>query len=232
MRAGFLRMCLSMSANGLHYASCKLTLKAPGAHGPDRHPVVSQMVLGSDLRRSNADTARGRRAAGRGTALAAALLLFLAPALAACTDDEGGGGDATPPTPTVERTEQSPAATAPPDVGAAETEIKQNWQKFFDPKTPLEDKQAVLENGDRMGPVLRAFSGDERGGQVQAKVSKVEFTSPTEANVTYDLTLKGATALPNASGTAVEEDGTWKVSVKTLCALVQMSGNGSPIPGC
>ncbi|WP_370256240.1 hypothetical protein [Streptomyces sp. V4I8] len=192
------------------------------------------MVLGSDLRRSTAHGRRGPRAAGRGTAMAAALLLSLAPALVACSDDEGGGGE-TPPTPTVEQTrqtEQSPAATAPPDVGAAETEIKQNWQKFFDPATSTEEKQAVLENGDRMGPVLQAFSGDERGGQVQAKVSKVEFTSPTEANVTYDLTLKGATALPNASGSAVEQDGTWKVSVKTLCALVQLSGNGSPIPGC
>ncbi len=170
--------------------------------------------------------------------MAAALLLFLAPALAACSDDEGGGGNEAPPTPTVEQTErtegteQSPAVTAPPDAGAAETEIKQNWQKFFDPATSTEEKQAVLENGDRMGPVLQAFSGDERGGQVEAKVSKVEFTSPTEANVTYDLTLKGATALPNASGTAVEQDGTWKVSVKTLCALVQLSGNGSPVPGC
>lgn len=228
-------MCLSMSANGLHYASCKLTLKAPGAHGPDRHPAVSQMVLGSDLRRSNAHRRHGPRATGRGTATAAALLLFLAPALAACSDDEGGGGNETPPTPTVEQTEpgeQSPAATAPADVGAAETEIKQNWQKFFDPATPTEEKQTVLENGDRMGPVLQAFSGDERGGQVEAKVSKVEFTSPTDANVTYELTLKGATALPGASGTAVEQDGTWKVSAKTLCALVQLSGNGSPIPGC
>ncbi|WP_177001399.1 hypothetical protein [Streptomyces sp. cf386] len=196
------------------------------------------MVLGSDVRRGKASRGRGPSMAARGTAFAAALLLLLAPALAACSDDEGGGGNESPPTPTVEQTErtepaeQSPAATAPADVGAAETEIKQNWQKFFDPATSMEDKQTVLENGDRMAPVLQAFSGDERGGQVQAKVSKVDFTSPTEANVTYDLTLKGATALPDASGTAVEQDGTWKVSAKTLCALVQLSGNGSPIPGC
>ena len=84
-----------------------------------------------------------------------------------------------------------------------------------------------------MGPVLQAFSGDKRGGQVQAEVTKVEFTAPTEATVTYTLTLNGATALPNASGTAVEQDGTWKVSVNTLCALVQLSGNASaPAPGC
>ncbi len=213
-----------MSADGLHYAFWKLTLKAPGAPGPDRHPVVSQMVLGSDLSRRNT---------GRGTALAAALLLFLAPALAACSDDEGGGSESTPPTPSVERTTSAPA-TAPADAAAAEQEIKQNWQKFFDPKTSMEDKQTVLENGEQMAPVLQAFSGDERGGQVGAQVTEVAFTSPTEADVTYTLTLNGATALPDASGTAVEQDGSWKVSAKTLCALVQLSGNGSasPVPGC
>ncbi|WP_180989890.1 hypothetical protein [Streptomyces cahuitamycinicus] len=187
------------------------------------------MVLGSDLKRGNARG--GPHTAGRGTAIAAALVLALAPALAACSDDSGGGSEATPPTPTAERTTSAPA-TAPADRAAAEAEIRQNWQKFFDPKTSTEDKQAVLENGDRMGPVLQAFSGDERGGQVQAKVTKVEFTSATGADVTYTLTLKGATALPDASGSAVEQDGTWKVSAKTLCALVQLSGNASPIPGC
>lgn len=220
--------CLFKSADRLHYALWKLTLKAPGTHGPDRHPVVSQMVLGSDLKRGNATG--GPRTAGRGTAIAAALVLALAPALAACSDDSGGS-ESTPPTPTAERTTSAPA-TAPADRAAAEAEIKQNWQKFFDPKTSTEEKQAVLQNGDRMGPVLQAFSGDERGGQVQAKVTKVEFTSATGADVTYTLTLKGATVLPDASGSAVEQDGTWKLSAKTLCALVQLSGNASPVPGC
>ncbi|MGW6646922.1 hypothetical protein [Streptomyces sp. A244] len=187
------------------------------------------MVLGSDLKRGNATG--GPRTARRGTAIAAALVLALAPALAACSDDSGGGSESTPPTPTPERTTSAPAS-APADRAAAEAEIRQNWQKFFDPKTSTEEKQAVLENGDRMGPVLQAFSGDERGGQVEAKVTKVEFTSATGADVTYTLTLKGATALPDASGSAVEQDGTWKVSAKTLCALVQLSGNASPIPGC
>ncbi|MGW0332010.1 hypothetical protein ACWD0J_09100 [Streptomyces sp. NPDC003011] len=190
------------------------------------------MVLGSDLRRGN-----GRRPrAPRGTALAAALALLLAPALAACGDDSGGGGDSPPPTPSVERTTSAPAAsaTAPADTAAAERQVRENWEKFFDAKTPTKDKQAVLENGDEMGPVLQAFSGDERGGQVRAEVTGVEFTKATEATVTYTLLLNGATALPDASGTAVEQDGTWKVSVSTLCALVQLSGNASqpPAVGC
>lgn len=227
-------LSLSKPANGLHYAFCQLTLKAPGTHGPDRHPVVSQMVLGSDLRRGNTR---------RGTAIVAALLLFLGPALTACSDDNGGGGDATRlPTPsaatetaeTTEPTETSaePSGDGPADPVAAEKEIRQNWVKFFDPAVSLKDKQAVLENGDKLGLLLQAFSGDQRGGQVEAKVDEVEFTSPTAANVSYALLLEGATALPNASGTAVEQDGTWKVTVNTLCALVGLSGNATAAPGC
>jgi len=162
------------------------------------------------------------------------VILVLGPGLAACGDDDDGGGDSSPPpTPTPERTTSAPAS-APADRAAAEREIRQNWEKFFDPATSMEDKTTVLENGERMAPVLQAFSGDQRGGQVQAKVTEITFTSPTEADVTYTLTLQGATALPDASGTAVEQDGTWKVSAKTLCALVQMSGNGSAtaVPGC
>uniref|UniRef100_A0AAU2ACA4 Low molecular weight antigen MTB12-like C-terminal domain-containing protein n=1 Tax=Streptomyces sp. NBC_00093 TaxID=2975649 RepID=A0AAU2ACA4_9ACTN len=191
------------------------------------------MVLGSDLRRGNAR---------RGTAITAALVLFLGPALAACSDDDDGGGDSTTSTPSVsteptdttEPTETSaePTGDGPADPVAAEKEIRQNWVKFFDPAVSLKDKQAVLENGDKLGLLLQAFSGDQRGGQVEAKVDEVEFTSPTAANVSYALLLEGATALPNASGTAVEQDGTWKVTVNTLCALVGLSGNASTAPGC
>ncbi|MFF3887561.1 hypothetical protein [Streptomyces sp. NPDC001914] len=175
------------------------------------------MVLGSDLKRRNVG------------AVAAAAVLVLAAGLTACSDDNGGGSSASP-TPTAEQS----TATAPADPAAARQEIKQNWEKFFDPAVSAQDKQAVLENGEQMAPVLQGFNGDQRGQQVKADVEKIEFTSPTEANVTYTLLLQGATALPNASGTAVEQNGTWKVSAKTLCALVQLSGNGSgsPVPGC
>jgi len=225
-----------MSAVGLHYAFWKLTLKAPGAHGPDRHPVVSQLVLGSDLRRANDRRGHrpGRGRTGRATALAAVAVLFLGPTLAGCSDDSGGA-DTAPSAPSAETsTSAAPSPTAPDDPAAAEKEVKQNWEKFFDPAVSLKDKQALLENGDKMSKVVQSFSGDKRGQQVQAQVSKVEFTSPTEAEVTYALTLKGATVLPDASGTAVEQDGTWKVSDSTLCALVALSGDGSSSapPGC
>ena len=195
------------------------------------------MVLGSDLERGNADSGRGGRAAGRGTAVAAAALLVLAPALAACGGGGGGGSSSTTPTVTVRTTMSTPSgtgATAPADPAAATQEIKKNWATFFDPASSPQQKLAVLEHGSAMAPVLQAFSGDKRGGEVRSDVKNVEFTGPTEATVTYDLVLNGATALPSASGTSVQEGGTWKVSVKTLCALVQLSGNASAsaLPGC
>ncbi|MEU9356161.1 hypothetical protein AB0D65_35450 [Streptomyces griseoloalbus] len=192
------------------------------------------MVLGSDLRRGNAGRRHGPRAAGRGTALTAALALFLGPALAACGDGGGGGGGDSPaPTPTADRTTSAPGS-APANRAEAEQEVEQNWERFFDPRTSLDDKKKLLQHGQFMGPVLEAFSGDERGGQVKAEVTEVSFTSPTEADVKFALSLKGVTALPDASGKAVEEDGTWKVSVRSLCALVELSGDGSPpaVPGC
>ncbi|GGV62950.1 hypothetical protein [Streptomyces griseoloalbus] len=190
------------------------------------------MVLGSDLRWGNARRGHGPRAAGRGTALTAALVLVLGPVLAACGD--GGGGGAGPaPTPTADRTTSAPGS-APANRAEAEQEVKQNWEKFFDPATSLDDKKKLLEHGQFLGPVLEAFSGDKRGGQVKAEVTEVSFTSPTEADVKFALSVKGVTALPDASGKAVEDNGTWKVSVKSLCALVQLSGDGSPpaVPGC
>ncbi|MEV8020998.1 hypothetical protein AB0O76_32635 [Streptomyces sp. NPDC086554] len=188
------------------------------------------MVLWTSPRRG-IDRERGR---ARSAALAAAAVLLIVPAAVACGDDSGGGGESTPPKPSAEKSTEAPAddATAPADPAAAEKQVKENWEKFFDPAVSLKEKEAVLENGPKMRAVLESFSGDERGKQVSAKVSKVKFTSATEADVTYALTLKGATALPDASGTSVNQDDTWKVSVKTLCALVKLSGNESPGPGC
>ncbi|MDT0397014.1 MULTISPECIES: hypothetical protein [Streptomyces] len=192
------------------------------------------MVLGSGIGRGKTRTGgHGPRTAGRGTALAAALFLVSAPGLAACGDGYSGGGDGGTYTPTAERTTNEPGS-APADRAAAEKEIRQNWEKFFDPGTPVDEKKKLLQNGELLGPVLEVFSGDNRAGQVKAEVTEIAFTSPTEADVTFTLTLKGATALPDASGVAVDDDGTWKVSVKSLCALVQLSGDESPpdIPGC
>ncbi|KPI22778.1 hypothetical protein OK074_7152 [Actinobacteria bacterium OK074] len=169
---------------------------------------------------------------GRVALRAAVAVLLLGGALSACGDDSGGA-ESNPPTPSIASpTSATASQTAPEDPVAAEKEIRRNWEKFFDPAVSAKGKQALLENGDKMTAVIASFNGDKRGGQVAAHVTKVEFKSPTEAEVTYALTLNGATALPNASGTAVLQKGAWKMSVNTLCALVSLSGNGTPAAGC
>lgn len=168
----------------------------------------------------------------RSAAWVAATVLLLGGATAACGDGDGDGGEATPTTASPTTEETSPKANEPDDPAEARKQVTANWEKFFNPATSLDERLNLLEGGGRLRPVLEAFSGDKRMGQVNADVKKVEFTSKTRARVTYDLKLEGRTALPDATGESVEQGGTWKVSTKSLCGLVQHSGDAQEIPGC
>ncbi|WP_190089756.1 hypothetical protein [Streptomyces melanogenes] len=165
----------------------------------------------------------------RPAAWAAAAVLVLFPAAAACSDS--GGGSEKSPSPTATAPAESPSADRPADPAAAKAQIEKNWTTFFDPKASTDAKVKVLENGDTLRPLLAAFGNDKNAAQSSAKVTDVTFSSATQAAVTYDLLVGGNPALPGAKGTAVFQDQTWKVSVKTLCALVQLSGNAAA-PGC
>ncbi|MEU0400585.1 hypothetical protein ABZ318_10070 [Streptomyces sp. NPDC006197] len=175
-----------------------------------------------------------RRGGGRSrlAVLGAVAVLALGPALTSCSDDGGSKGDNTASSaPSSGKTAQPPGgATQPDDPAAARAEITKNWTAFFDPKTPTAEKTRLLENGEQMAPVLAAFAGDKNAAASAAKVKNVDFTSPDGANVTYDLLVGGNPALPDAKGTSVLQGDTWKVSVKTLCGLVELSG--VTVPGC
>ncbi|MEV7771011.1 hypothetical protein [Kitasatospora sp. NPDC086791] len=172
------------------------------------------------------------------------LALVLAGTAAACSSSSKSGSSATSPasaspspSPTAAASPTGTATasgTAPADQAAATTAITTNWEKFFDPNTPIPDKAALLQGGDELLPALQGFSQDPRVGQVQAKVTDVAFADASHATVTYSLSLQGTVVEPNASGQAVLENGTWKVSRSTLCGLLTQAGgaSGTPIPGC
>ncbi|MFD8211585.1 hypothetical protein ACFV2S_35000 [Streptomyces sp. NPDC059695] len=168
------------------------------------------------------DRRGGRRS--RFAVLGAVAVLALAPALASCSDGGGtnGGGTSSSAPPT--------AAAAPADPVAAKAEITRNWTAFFDPRTPVAEKVRLLENGERLKPVLGAFASDKNAAMTSAKVTGIEFTSATGADVTYDLLVGGTPALTGSRGTSILQNDTWKVSVKTLCGLVELSG--VTVPGC
>ncbi|MGW6983740.1 hypothetical protein ACWGE1_30575 [Streptomyces sp. NPDC054932] len=116
----------------------------------------------------------------------------------------------------------------PADPEAAKEQIEKNWTAFFDPKTPTEKKAELLQHGDVLELLLDGFSAGSEAAKTSVKVTDVTFTSPTEAKVTYDLRVGDETTLPDSKGTVILEDGVWKVSLKTLCELVELSGAEAP----
>lgn len=154
-----------------------------------------------------------------------AAILAVGMALAACSSSTKS---ATTPPPS---SSASASATPSFDRAAAEAEIKQNWAAFFSKDTPLAKKLDYLQRGSAMRAAVEQFGKDPRTSQASAKVTGVSVTSPTMATVTYQVLLAGRVALPGASGTAVQEDGAWKVSDSTLCGLLALTGGAKPA-GC
>ncbi|MFF5446554.1 hypothetical protein [Streptomyces sp. NPDC012888] len=165
----------------------------------------------------------GGRGGTRRRAAAAVLLLGLA--AAGCSSDggsgsSGGGGSHTASAP----------AVGPDDPAAARAEIEKNWAAFFDTDVPAAQKTRLVENGTALAPLLASVGSDPKVSGAEAEVTGVAFSSPTEAQVTYELTVHGLPVVSDAKGTAVLRDDVWKVSAKTLCSLVKMAGTTAP--GC
>jgi len=109
-------------------------------------------------------------------------------------------------------------------------QITTNWEKFFNSSTPNSERVTLLQNGN-------AFAGAISGlaslvSNLGAKVTGVTLTSATMATVKYDLTSGGSTLLPNQTGTAVLENGVWKVGDASLCGLIKLVPGGSVPSAC
>ncbi|MGZ9930117.1 hypothetical protein ACXNSR_09495 [Streptomyces sp. NC-S4] len=165
------------------------------------------------------------RTSARAAACTAAAVLLAVPAAVGWSSSAVAAGAPGPPSAAVLI---RPAADGPADPEAAEAQIEKNWTAFFDPKTPTEEKAALLQHGDLLEVLLDGFSAGAEAAKASAVVTGVTFTTPTEAEVTYDLKVGDETVMPGSKGTAVLEDGVWKVSLKTLCALVGLSGAEAP----
>ncbi|MFJ9691161.1 hypothetical protein [Kitasatospora sp. NPDC101183] len=186
------------------------------------------------VRRSGTPKAGARALRTAGALLALALAGTAAAGCGSSKSSTSASTSAAPAASATATPTASASATAPSDPAAAKAEITTNWQKFFDPATPIPDKAKLLQGGDLLLPVLQGFAQDPRVGQVQATVTDVAFTDAADAKVTYSLSLQGTVVEPSASGRSVLENGTWKVSRSTLCGLLTQAAGagGTPIPGC
>jgi len=128
----------------------------------------------------------------------------------------------------------APSSSAPAAAGGgnAKAQITTNWEAFFNGQTGAAKKISLLQNGDKFSAIIKAQAGSGLASSAGAKVTAVVVNSATSATVSYDITLSGATALPNQTGTAVYEDGTWKVGDVSFCQLLKLENNGTAPAAC
>jgi hypothetical protein len=160
------------------------------------------------------------------------LLCALGTSVAAC----GSSGSSSTSTPSPSASSTSASSSASPSAAAsggnAVAEITANWTAFFDPTTPLAKRISILQNGQVFSAAIQGSSRFPGASTASAKVTKVTVTSPTQAKVTYSILLAGTPVLPNQSGVAVLEGGTWKVGDASFCALLTLENSGKPMAVC
>jgi hypothetical protein len=125
----------------------------------------------------------------------------------------------------------APAASAAPSTPSAATGdakvIAANWAAFFNAKTPVATRVGLLQDGSDFSSIIKSQAGSGLASQATAQVTKVTVITSSEAQVTYSILISGTPELKNQNGTAVYEDGTWKVGVTSFCGLLTLENGGS-----
>ncbi len=154
--------------------------------------------------------------------------------LTACGSSGGSANNSPSPStaPAATSAAPSPTASSTTNIAADEKAITANWEAFFSPKTPVSQRVALLQDGSQFTSIIQAQAGQGLASEASAKVTKVQVISTQQAAVTYTILLDGQAALKNQAGTAVFQDGQWKVGVASFCGLLTLenSGNTSSLP--
>ena len=161
--------------------------------------------------------------------LAPTLALALALTVAACSSSS------TTSAPAASSSAPSSSAPSSPSTGsssAAVAQITANWEKFFNASTSATEKAALLQNGTKFTAAISAFAKMPLASGIGAKVTAVTVNSATSATVTYDITSGGTSLLSGQHGTAVYQDGTWKVGDASLCGLFKLIPGGTVPSAC
>jgi ABC-type Fe3+-hydroxamate transport system substrate-binding protein len=155
--------------------------------------------------------------------LAPALALALALAVAACGSSSSSSSSSA-------SASSAPASSSAAGNSAAVAQITANWEKFFNASTPTSQRVALLQNGAAFAVAISSLSHLVSG--LGATVTSVTVTSPTSATVKYNLTASGSSLLSGQTGTAVYENGTWKVADASLCGLLKLVPGGTTPAAC
>ena len=168
--------------------------------------------------------------------------LALAAAITACSSSSSSSSSTTPTaaaTSAATSAASSPVASSTPagsssGTGSAATiaTIKKNWETFFNGKTPAATKENLVQDGQKFASVIKSQAGSALAQTASASVQSVTVTSPTQAKVKYSILVSGTPVLQGQTGTAVYENGTWKVGLGSFCALLTLQNGGKAPASC
>jgi hypothetical protein len=147
--------------------------------------------------------------------------------LAACSSGGPGNGHSSTPATSSGPAASSSAAAEPTTGSGAVAAIKSNWATFFNAKTSLAGRLALLQNGQAFAAVIKAQSKNTLATTATSKVSSVKLSGAKKAAVVYTIYVGGQPALKNKRGVAVYQDGVWKVGLVSFCGLLQLENAGS-----
>ncbi|WAC54133.1 hypothetical protein [Gordonia sp. SL306] len=146
---------------------------------------------------------------------------------AGCSDSDSSDSSSSA-TSSMASTSMAAAAADP----ATTKEITDAYVVFFNGQTPPAERAALIENGDAFLPVLQGLTQNPQSMQTTVAVKDVKVTDADHADVTYDLLMQANPVMPGQTGQAIKEEGKWKVSADTFCALMAVQGDGGQIPAC
>ncbi|MQY28626.1 hypothetical protein [Nocardia aurantia] len=113
-----------------------------------------------------------------------------------------------------------------PEVRQAVTDT---YDRFFSTSIPVEEKPALLENGQAFTQALKDRADSTIAKKSRVTVSDVASTGPDSADVIFTVSFGGLPMLRNRKGGAIRTGGTWKVTQATFCSLLQMQGGAPPV---
>jgi hypothetical protein len=147
--------------------------------------------------------------------------------LAAC----GSGGPAKP---SPSASQPATSSSAQPTTGAAaQVAVRKDWERFFNSSTQITigARIGLIEDGEQLRQNITAQLKSPLVKAVTNRVSKVVLLSPARAQVTFTIYDAGNPILPDQPGSAVYQNGTWKVSKQSYCRLLLLQSNGvAPLP--
>jgi hypothetical protein len=177
--------------------------------------------------------------ASRGLALG----LLLAATVAACSSSSStsaaGSGSGSPavssgsPAPVGSSAPASSPPASNSSASGATAAITANWEKFFSSSTPVSAKVGLLQNGSTFEAAIKDFANFPLASSLGAKVTSVTVTSSTSATVGYNITTStGTSLLSGQKGTAVYQNGGWKVGDASLCGLLKLVPGSTAPAAC